>query len=300
MMKPVLRIDDEGASALLGRACFDFKKILWVSGLLGLAIGFGPSTFSIPALLVFLGLSYFTLLIGHSVGMHRMMIHRSFECPKPIERFLIYIGVLVGMGGPLSIIKVHDTRDWAQRKTNCHDYFSHRRGFLRDISWQLFYRFEFVNPPILYIESSLSKDKWILFFERTWWAHQILLAGALYFLGGLPLVIWGVCLRVPLSIIGHWTVTYICHNPGPGKWRVKDAGVQASNLRFAGFLTHGECWHNNHHAFPESARVGLDAGQTDPAWRVIQMLSYFGLAKNIGLPRSRMEQEGLILTKPLE
>jgi len=113
-------------------------------------------------------------------------------------------------------------------------------------------------------------------------------------MGGISWVIWGICIRVFISTIGHWSITYVCHNPGPGRWHVKDAGVQASNIPFAGFITHGECWHNNHHAFPESARIGLEPGQTDPAWQIIKFLQTLKLATNIGLPRSENQREDLI------
>jgi stearoyl-CoA desaturase (delta-9 desaturase) len=111
--------------------------------------------------------------------------------------------------------------------------------------------------------------------------------------GGLDLVVWGIFVRVAISTIGHWTITYFCHNPGPGKWHVKNAAVQASNIPGLGFLTYGECWHNNHHAFPESARIGLDTGQSDPAYWFIKLLEKMGLANNIGKPRSYCKREDL-------
>jgi stearoyl-CoA desaturase (delta-9 desaturase) len=69
--------------------------------------------------------------------------------------------------------------------------------------------------------------------------------------------------------------------------------VQASNIPGLGVITYGECWHNNHHAFPESAKIGLETGQCDPAWRFIQLLSYLGLAKNIGEPRALGQRDDL-------
>lgn len=297
MMKPVLRIDGQDTSPIEGRIVLDWQKVIWNGGTLILAFVFAPITFSWDALLMCVVLTYFMLLIGHSVGMHRMMIHKTFKSPKWFERLLIYVGVLVGMSGPFGILKIHDIRDWAQRQKVCHDFFSHKRGYLRDITWQLFYRFEFSAPPKFIIESEMANDAWYRFFEKTWRFHQIILAVPLYYFGGWSWVVWGILVRVPLSIIGHWSITYICHNPGPGRWHVQDAAVQASNLPGMGILTYGECWHNNHHAFPESARIGLEKGQCDPSWRFIQMIAKLGLAHTIGQPRPQHDQDDLVEIK---
>lgn len=292
-MKPVTRVDGRGASTVLGRPVVDLGKAIWNALMLFGALAVAPLAATTGAVLACLAMTYLTLLIGHSVGMHRMMIHRSFEAPKWAERFLIYVGVLVGVAGPYGIIRIHDIRDWAQRQPACHDFFAHRRGYWRDISWQLFYRFAFELSPTLIIEPNLADDRWYQFMERTWRWHQLMLAVLLYFLGGWPFVIWCVCVRVAASAVGHWTVTYFCHNPGPGRWRVRGASVQASNIPLMGFITYGECWHNNHHAFPESARIGIDPGQADPAWRFIQLLRRLGVARNVGLPRPMDRREDL-------
>jgi fatty-acid desaturase len=297
MMKPVFRINGQNKSPLDGHIVLDWQKTIWNGGTLILALLFAPITFSWDALLICFLLTYFMLLIGHSVGMHRMMIHKTFKSPKWFERVLIYVGVLVGMSGPFGILKIHDTRDWAQRQKACHDFFSHKRGYIRDLTWQLFCRFEFTNPPKFLIEPDLADDVWYSFFEKTWRFHQIILAIPLYYFGGWSWVVWGIIVRVPLSVIGHWSITYICHNPGPGRWQVKDAAVQASNLPGMGILTYGECWHNNHHAFPESARIGLEKGQCDPSWRFIQVIAKLGLAHNIGQPRSKSDQDDLLEMK---
>ena len=293
-MKPVSRVLGHNTSLLEGRIVLDRQKLVWNGGTLVLALLFAPLTFSWDALLMCVVLTYFMLLIGHSVGMHRMMIHKTFATPKWFQRVLIYIGVLVGMSGPHGILKIHDIRDWAQRQTECHDFFSHKKGFFQDIIWQLFYRFEFAHPPTFIIEPEMADDPWYRFFEKTWPLHQLIVAIPLYYFGGWSWVVWGILVRIPLSIIGHWSITYFCHNPGPGRWRVIDAAVQASNLIGMGVLTYGECWHNNHHAFPESARIGLEKGQCDPSWRFIQMLSSVGLAYNIGKPRPEQDREDLL------
>jgi len=287
MMEPVLRVDDSGANPIEGVVKYDVPKLLWNLGMIVLAIILAPITFSIEAFALFLVLTYFSLLVGHSAGMHRLMIHRAYECHSAVEKTLIYVGVLVGMSGPFGIIKIHDVRDWAQRKERCHEFFSHDRGFLNDIWWQLTCRFEFKNPPCINIEEKYSSDRFYKFLESTWRYHQLLLAIVLYSLGGWSFVVWGVFVRVAVSVAGHWTITYFCHNPGPGIWRVKNAAVQASNIPGLGVITYGECWHNNHHAFPESARIGLEDGQSDPTWRFIELLAFMGFATNIRKPRTQ-------------
>jgi len=51
-----------------------------------------------------------------------------------------------------------------------------------------------------------------------------------------------------------------------------------------GILAMGEGWHNNHHAFPASARHGLEWWQFDISWVVIRSLAAVGLVDSIRLP----------------
>ncbi len=287
MMEPVLRVDGTDASPYDGKVIFDKNKLIWNVPIIILALFLAPLTFSFDALFLCISLTYITLLVGHSVGMHRMMIHRSFKAPKPVERILIYIGVLVGMSGPYGIIKIHDLRDWAQRQSKCHPFFAHTENYFKDIFWQLTSTFKFTYAPKIKIESNLTEDKCYIFLEKTWKWHQLIIAIPLYFLGGWSWVVWGTLVRISLSIIGHWSITYFCHNPGKGNWDVKGASVQASNISGLGFITYGECWHNNHHAFPESAKIGLEKNQLDPSWWFIKGLYKLNLVSNIRLPREK-------------
>jgi fatty-acid desaturase len=294
-MRPsVFRVRPEGADASAGRVVWSPAKSLWHIALALPALVLAPFTASVGAVLVFLGLTYLTLLLGHSVGMHRKLIHRSFDCPKWLERTLVYLGVLVGMAGPFGILRVHDVRDWAQRVPQCHDFFSHRRSLWRDAFWQLNCRFEFERPPVFVIEPEVRDDPFYQWLERTWMLQQLPLALMLSLAGGWDWVVWGVCVRVTVSVAGHWIVTYLTHNPGPSPWLVPGAGVQASNLNGYGLLTMGECWHNNHHAFPESARIGLNAHEFDPGWIVIAALRRAGLIHRVGEPRGEAEREDLV------
>jgi stearoyl-CoA desaturase (delta-9 desaturase) len=46
----------------------------------------------------------------------------------------------------------------------------------------------------------------------------------------------------------------------------------------------GESWHNNHHAFPGSAKLGLYPGQVDPGWWVLAALAKIHLVWHIKQP----------------
>jgi len=102
-----------GVQPVDGKIMWEPRHSLWNGGMLIAAIALGPSYFSWSALAVFASLSAVTLCAGHSVGFHRRLIHRSFQCSKPLERMLVWAGALVGMGGPFWTIRTHDTRDWA-------------------------------------------------------------------------------------------------------------------------------------------------------------------------------------------
>lgn len=294
MMKGVARIDGRHANAVDGRVVWSPGKSLWNSGMLAIAVAFAPGTLSAGALTLFLSATYLSLLLGHSVGMHRRFIHRAYECKKWLERTLVYIGVLVGVAGPFGILRVHDQRDWAQRQSTCHDFFAHRRNPFVDLFWQLNCRFEYDRPPRFRLEPEFGNDPWYRYLEKTWMLQQVPIALLFYYWGGVAWVVWGVCARVSISVVGHWGITYWCHSPGRGEWRVKGAAVQASNLPGLGLLTYGECWHNNHHAFPESARIGLEPGQLDPGWNVLKLLARFGWVWNLGQPRPTSEREDLV------
>src|SRR5262249_7743012 len=135
------------ASPVEGEVVWDPVRSLWNSGMLLAAVILGPVTFSWSGLAVFLVPGGVTLCAGHSVGFHRRLIHRSFQCPKWLERLLIYLGTVVGMGGPIWTIRLHDSRDWAQRQPNCHWFLRHGKPLLVDGFYYLNFRLKLKRPP---------------------------------------------------------------------------------------------------------------------------------------------------------
>lgn len=276
-------IETPGCSPVKGRVVWDPVPSLWNGAMLAATLIFGPAAFSLGALAVFVATTGATLLLGHSVGFHRRMIHGSFDCPQWLERLLSWFGTVVGMSGPFRMIRAHDIRDWAQRQSDCHDYLAHRRPMLIDAIWQMHCRLVLERPPAFDL-GRIGRDPVHRFLERTWMLQQLPVAAVLWLMGGWGFVIWGVCARVSISVIGHWFVGHLAHRRGPQTWQVIDAGVQAHNVPWAAIPTMGEAWHNNHHAYPGSARIGLYSGQSDWGYCFIQLLERLGLAWNVRTP----------------
>ncbi len=280
-----MRSSERNCNPLEGAIRWSPTKSLWYSthvtlGGIGWATGFSWDIFFLCG-----GLTFATLCAGHTVGLHRMLIHRSFRSPLLLERVLVYLGTLVGMGGPFSMIYLHDIRDWAQRQTRCHRFYIHQQSFWKDWVYNLHTRLDLKSPPDFVIEEEVKDDPFYRFLQRTWMAQQLVLAVPLYFLGGLPWVLLGISGRIAFSLTGHWMVGFFAHNYGRRKWYLEGHSVQGFNLPGLGLLTMGEGWHNNHHAYPDSARLG-HRGQSDPGWWFIRFLKFLGLAKSIQVPEA--------------
>jgi stearoyl-CoA desaturase (delta-9 desaturase) len=267
-------------------------KSLWFWGMLGCWLILGYIYLTPGAVLLFLLTSAITLCGGHSLGMHRCLIHRSFDCPLWLERTGVYMGTLVGLGGPFTMMRTHDMRDWAQRQPVSHDYFGHRRNAVTDFWWQVNCEIKLVSPPVYSFPDALNDSLFFRTLQSTSMVQQLPWALIFLALGGWGWVAWGVCGRVTVSIFGHWLIGHFAHgNLGDEEnnqignfWRIDGASVQGRNVEFCGLITFGECWHNNHHAFPGSARIGLLRGQFDPGWWTLLALKRLGLVWNIRLP----------------
>jgi fatty-acid desaturase len=291
---------DRQTDAIQGTIRWDAAKSMWFFFMLTggvLAIIWTPSW---SGFFVFLATTAVTVCAGHSVGMHRLLIHKAFETPKRLEYILVWLGTLVGMAGPFGMIRAHDMRDWHQRQTVCPPHPSHGAGFWKDAWWQMHCRFDLDHPPKFEIEPEIVDDRVYQWIERHWMAQQIVVAVPLFLIGGVEFVCWGVCLRVAVSLSGHWMVGHFAHRGGHQGWTVEGLPVQGYNLPGLGLLTFGENWHSNHHAFPHSARLGIDKGQLDPGYWFIKCLAAIGLAHRILEPEDLPQRDGLRRLAPEE
>ena len=276
-----------------GRVEWAPVKSLWfISHALVAVIG-GYLAFRYDAVLLSFVFTVTTLCLGHSIGLHRLLVHRSFECPQWLEYILVHLGTVVGMGGPFRILYMHDIRDWSQRHESCHRYFIHQNPLWRDFLWQIHGDIRLDHPPRFQMEPRVATKRVYQFMERTWMLQQLPWAILFYALGGMAFVVWGISVRITFSLLGHWLVGYFAHNAGQRDWHVSGHAIQGHNVPHIGLLTMGESWHNNHHAFPGSAKLGLRPFQHDPGWWALCVLRSVGLVWNLKLPSDLPERPEL-------
>src|ERR1044072_6970313 len=90
----------DAASAVEGEVVWDPPRSLWNGFMLAGALVLGPLTFGWSAFAIFLATSAVTLCAGHSVGFHRRLIHRSFECPRWLDWLMMWLRAAGGTGRP--------------------------------------------------------------------------------------------------------------------------------------------------------------------------------------------------------
>jgi len=263
------------------------SKIAWVYGMLVPALILGPFALAsapwtlVPALV----LAFTSVCLGHTVGLHRGIIHRAYRTTPLLRGALAFTFVLTGLGGPLSWYRVHFLRDHHQSRPDAPAHLRFDHGWWRD--WVLtHHRSPVVTDwgPVGLRYDDLN-DPWLRFLERHWLTLQIAQAGILALLGGWELVVVAWCARNALVIWGHWFVGYVAHTRGSQRYRRWQASEEGRNSWLLGVLSLGEGFHNNHHAAPRSARIGRVWWELDLGWYTIVALEALGLVWDVQRPR---------------
>lgn len=270
----------------IGRVRPDPVRALWLWGLAATGLAAGVPAMTVGTTSLALLLTLLTLCLGHSVGLHRGIIHRAYETGPVVRAVLAWFFVLSGLGGPLSWAKLHAVRDYWQNRADCPPYFAYRHGLLRDFVWNLHCRFEAADDRALgRLPDDVLRDRWLRFLEATWPLHVLALAIVIALTLGPGAAALCVCARSAAGIAGHWFVGYAAHAWGEQPHPVAGAAESGTNLRLLGVLSFGEGFHNNHHAFPRSARMGLTRGQFDLGWLALRGFRALGLVRELRTPQ---------------
>ncbi len=238
---------------------------------------------------------YVPTALGITVGYHRLFTHRSFETNRVVQFVLGVLGSMAVEGPLLDWVALHRRHhEHSDAPDDPHSPHHEGRGLLGMLRgfWHAHVGWIFRPEPQQldrYVKdlrhSALLRELSALF--PLWVAIGLLIPAVLggvltgSWIGALLGLVWGGLVRIFFVHHVTWSVNSVCHLWGG---RPYDSGDESRNNFLFGVLALGEGWHNNHHAFPTSARHGLRWWQIDVSYWVIRGLALVGLAWKVRVP----------------
>ena len=218
------------------------------------------------------------VVVGHGVtiGFHRLLAHRSFEATRPLKIALSVAGSLAFQGGVIGWVAQHRRHhSFTERPGDPHSPLEYGSGFgahLRGL-WHAHMGWFFDHRDLVVIDALFPL--WCVLSLALPFGLGWVIGGELA--AGLTALLWAGAVRVCLVQHLTWSVNSICHTFGKRPFHTRD---HSTNFAPLAVLTMGESWHNAHHAFPQSARHGVDAGQLDSSAALIRLFERAGWVRN--------------------
>ena len=241
-----------------------------------------------------LGVGYLLTGVGVTVGFHRLFTHRSFQTFRVVRYTFAVLGEMAVEGDVLAWGADHRTHHrFSDREGDPHSpHVGFGEGVIEELKglWHahtgwLFsaagradrekYAKDLVADRGLRVIARLFLPVVIASLLLPAIAGWLLLGGVYGFVAGL---VWGGAVRILLLHHVTFSINSICHFWGRRRFVSSD---ESRNVWWLSWLSFGESWHNNHHAFPSSAFHGLRAREIDPGGWVIWLLERMGLAWHV-------------------
>ena len=215
---------------------------------------------------------------GVGIGYHRLLTHRGFTTSKWMMRFLATCGSLGLQSGPISWVTTHRLHHAFTDSDK--DPHSPRNGiWWSHIGW-IFEGTAQLQPEAVRQRYSpdLMKDGYLRWLDNYYYVSTLVLAAVLLAIGGWTMVVWAIVMRVVVSWHFTWLVNSATHLWGSRRFDTRD---DSTNNALVAAVTFGEGWHNNHHAYPRSAKHGLTWKEFDLNWYQLQILQKLGIIQNV-------------------
>ena len=244
---------------------------------------------------VLLGMYVFCGL-GITVGWHRYFSHKSFETSRTLRAVLAVAGSMA-VQGPLTQWVTDHRKHHAlsDRDGDPHSPHAGREpgvvsaalGLLHaHVGWLFATKGMERGPDYA---RDLYADLLIRWIDRLYLLWVVLSLGIPFAVGyafggtaqGLETMVWAGLVRIFAFQHVTFSINSICHMFGRQAYRARD---ESRNVWYLAPLSFGESWHNNHHAFPASARHGLDRFQLDFSWWTIRALERLRLVWDVKRP----------------
>jgi len=214
---------------------------------------------------------YFIRMFAITGWYHRYFSHRTFKTSRAVQFAFAVLGGSCAQRGPLWWAAHH--RHHHAHSDDEHDTHSpQRHGFAwAHLAW-------FMSRANFATRTDLVKDlaryPELRFLDRFDIFMPILLAAALFAIGGAQWLIWGFFVSTTVLYHATFTVNSLAHVIGKRRYATRD---HSRNNWFLALLTFGEGWHNNHHHFPGSVRQGFYWWEIDLTYYVLRTFAALGL-----------------------
>jgi stearoyl-CoA desaturase (Delta-9 desaturase) len=231
---------------------------------------------------------------GVTLGFHRLLTHRSFKTTRAIRALLAILGSMAAEGPVIEWVATHRKHHvhsdepgdpHSPHMTDGGGWLGALRGLGYAHSGWLFRGRDRANPARFARDLLADRDMRVISRLFPLWAvaglgvafgFGVALTGTVA--GGLTALLWGGGARIFVVHHATFSINSLCHFFGR---RPFATGDESRNLAWLAPITFGEAWHNNHHAFPTSARHGLGRWQLDPTAGVIWLLERCNLAWDV-------------------
>ncbi len=259
--------------------------IFWIVQASALLVLFVPFGWPLVALW---GAAHFVRAVALTLCYHRYFAHRAFQMNRGARFLWAWIAASAMQKGPLWWAGHHvNHHRFADREGDPHSptvsgvYYAHIGWFLNDARHD---RLEPSNPVV----RDFSRCPEIAFIDRWFFLPPLVMAIAMYLIGGMQWLIWGFCL--PTMTLAHATfaINTVNHMCGSRRFDTID---DSRNNAITAFFAAGEGWHNNHHRYQRAARNGFYWWEYDLTWYVIRLMAALGLAWDLQEVPERIYEE---------
>lgn len=225
--------------------------------------------------IVLLVAMYVVTAMGVTIGFHRMLTHNGFQAPSWLRRTFLALGSMAIPGMKPEKWCADHIRHHAHSDEEGDPHSPLEGLWHSHIGW-MYDKSDKDNVQV-YGKHFLD-DADCMFVSRTSWLWATLTFAIPFAIGGWTGLLWGGVVRFFFTTHVMWSVNSICHTFGERAFETTD---ESRNHWLIGMLALGEGWHNNHHAFPESAAHGLRWWQFDLSAYIIAALEACGLVWDV-------------------
>lgn len=221
---------------------------------------------------------YYVRMFFVTTAYHRYFSHRSFKTSR-VFQFLLAVGAATcAQKGPLW---------WAAHHRHHHRFSDQpedvhspvQKGFWwSHVGWVLSRKYEDTRFELIRDFAQYPELRWL---NKWHLVPPVLLAVALYFIGGPSMLIWGFFVSTVLLWHGTFTINSLAHVFGSRRYKTTD--TSRNNFLLA-LITCGEGWHNNHHYHQNTANQGWFWWEVDPSFYVLKVLSWLGVVSDLRTP----------------